>query len=336
MKRIRPAWSAVALGTVAFTWLMVAPSFAQEGNPRTPAGPSGGSSGDRGGGGASSAPSGGGGGGSATAPSGGGGSNGGGGGGFGGGGSRSESGGGGRNGATGGSGYAVPRGERGGDRSGGRPSGTASAPGSGSGAVDRGAMNSGGGERSRGAVRGGDANAALPGGNGEGVPAYARPRDGKEPIGTAVPRGTVPTTGRRGGDGIFVPSGGYYGGYYDPWWYGAGYSGYYGGYYDPWYGGYPDMGYGGYGGYSQVGGGYSYADEGKLRLKINPRQAEVFVDGYFVGVVDDFDGLFQRLHLDTGAHRIEIRAAGYETLTFDVRITPDHTTTYQGEMKRIQ
>jgi hypothetical protein len=136
-----------------------------------------------------------------------------------------------------------------------------------------------------------------------------------------------------GSGGIFIP-GGYYGGYgyYDPWAFGgsgyggAGYGGYYGGYYDPWYGGYPT--------YPQTT--YTTTDEGSLKLKIKPRNAEVYVDGYFVGVVDDFDGIFQRLHVDSGAHRIEVRANGYEPLAFEVRITPDHTTTYTGELKRVQ
>ena len=116
-----------------------------------------------------------------------------------------------------------------------------------------------------------------------------------------------------------------YGGYDGGGGYGAGYGGYYGGYYDPWYGGYP----------TSPQSAYSSNDEGALRLKVRPREAEVFVDGYFVGVVDDFDGIFQRLHVDSGPHRIEVRAQGYEPLAFEVRITPDHTTTYQGEMKRI-
>ena len=60
------------------------------------------------------------------------------------------------------------------------------------------------------------------------------------------------------------------------------------------------------------------------------------MDGYFVGVVADFDGIFQRLHIESGAHRSEIRAAGYETLELEVRITPEHTTTYTGELKRVQ
>jgi hypothetical protein len=172
-----------------------------------------------------------------------------------------------------------------------------------------------------------------------GVPAYARPRGGSPVVGTAVPRGSVPPPAT-GGGGIYVPGGsygpggfygaGYYGGgygYYDPWSSYGGFGGFYGGYYDPWYGGYPA---------DPQGGGYaSYDEEGTLRLKVKPRDAEVYVDGYYAGQVDDFDGIFQRLHLDSGPHRIEVRAAGYETLTFEVRITPDHTTTYQGEMKRL-
>ena len=106
----------------------------------------------------------------------------------------------------------------------------------------------------------------------------------------------------------------------------GGYGGYYGGYYDPWYGAYPSS--------PQPSG--SYSDEGSLRLKIKPREAEVYVDGYYVGIVDDFNGIFQRLHIESGPHRIEVRAPGFEPLTFDVRITPNHSTTYQGELKKIQ
>jgi hypothetical protein len=131
-----------------------------------------------------------------------------------------------------------------------------------------------------------------------------------------------------------------YGGYgygYDP--YGS-YGGYYGGYYDPLM---DPMGYGGiepYGGGSTQGG-YSSSnpgrgEEAKLRLKIKPRDASVFVDGSYVGIVDEFDGIFQRLHSDAGVHHVEIRAPGYETLTFEVRLDPDHVTTYTGELKKIQ
>ena len=123
------------------------------------------------------------------------------------------------------------------------------------------------------------------------------------------------------GGGIFLRRG-YYGGYYGGYhWWGGGYNG----------GGYccattirtgadPPRNQGG-----------SSADEGASPedRRARPR----YVDGY-VGVVDDFDGIFQ-LHIDSGPHRIEVHAPGYETLTFDVRITPDHSTTYQGEMKKL-
>jgi hypothetical protein len=193
------------------------------------------------------------------------------------------------------------------------------------------------------AVTGGTDKATKSDPGGTGVPSYARPRDGQPVVGTAVPRGSVPAAPP--GGGVTVTPG-YYGGFYDPWWYGAGaygaYGGYYGGrygyggggysgYYDPWYGGDPM-----YGGSDPQSSYNTYADEGSLRLKIKPRNAEVYVDGYFVGVVDDFDGIFQRLHIDSGPHRIEVRAPGYEPLAFDVRITPDHKTTYEGELKRIQ
>ena len=81
---------------------------------------------------------------------------------------------------------------------------------------------------------------------------------------------------------------------------------------------------------------YSSYEDGALRLKVKPRDASVFVDGYFAGQVDSFDGVFQRLRLEPGPHRIEISADGYETLTFEIRVLPDRTTTYNGELDRIQ
>ena len=118
------------------------------------------------------------------------------------------------------------------------------------------------------------------------------------------------------------------GGYYYPWgWGGLGFGGYYGGFYDPWwYDTYP-AGY---------GYGYGYVDEGSLRLKVKPRDASVYVDGYYAGRVDEFDGVFQRLKMDSGPHRIEIRQDGYEPLNFEVRIQPNRTVTYDGELKPIQ
>ena len=160
----------------------------------------------------------------------------------------------------------------------------------------------------------GSARAARTGdGSFAGGPSYARPHGNEPNVGTAVPRGSVPPASRPGGGSITTGSIGYY-----PWW---------------WFGGYPDM----QDAYPSGGGSSSVPnEEGTLKLKIKPKDAEVYVDGFFVGVVDDFDGLFQKLHVETGPHRIEVRAPGYEPLIFDVRITAEHGTTYQGELKRIK
>jgi len=149
----------------------------------------------------------------------------------------------------------------------------------------------------------------------------ARSRDDRTAVGHAVER--PPYSGGRGTRMIIADGG--YGGYY-PWAYGGlGFGGYYG-YYDPWW--YDDP-------YQPVyvGGGYGY--DGALRLKVKPREASVYVDGYFAGRVDDFDGVFQRLKIESGPHRVEVRLDGYDALTFDVRIDPDRTVTYTGELKKL-
>ena len=53
-------------------------------------------------------------------------------------------------------------------------------------------------------------------------------------------------------------------------------------------------------------------------------------------VVDSYDGAFQKLSVEKGGHKVELKAEGYEPLSFDVLITPGETVTYKGEMKRIQ
>lgn len=169
----------------------------------------------------------------------------------------------------------------------------------------------------------------------EGAPPYSRPRDDRPVTGRAVPRGEAPVRDVR----IYtIPYFGY--GYGSPYWYSPyGYGGFGLGYfyYDPWGWGYPSGYWAGYGYGPAYYGGYGRAyAQGAVRLKVKPVDAEVLVDGYFVGRVDEFDGVFQRLNLDYGPHRIEIRAPGFEPLTFEVRVQPGRTITYQGELKPIQ
>jgi len=61
-----------------------------------------------------------------------------------------------------------------------------------------------------------------------------------------------------------------------------------------------------------------YSDTADLRIQATPRETEVYVDGARAGIVDDFDGFFQRLHLSPGDHEITLYLAGYRTWS-DVR-----------------
>lgn len=216
-------------------------------------------------------------------------------------------------GGGGGGGQAVPRG--GGSSGGSTRSGGSSTPATGGSSGG----SSGGSARTRsGSGASGGSTSRADGSTG--TPTYSRPRDGQTSTGTAVERGAPSDGGERVRT---VVGGGYYGGFY-PWgWGGLGLGGYYG-YSDPWGGWYDPY----------PVSGYDY--DGSLKLKVSPRQAEVYVDGYFAGSVDDYDGLFQRLRLVPGPHRIEVRLDGYESLSFDVRIQPNRTVTYKGDMQKLE
>jgi len=189
----------------------------------------------------------------------------------------------------------------------------------------------GGGGHGGGGPGGGGGSSHAGGGVRSGATgassARAIPRSSYPIVGPAVPRpGGLPY---RGGSGI--GPGGYYGGFAP--WAAFGGLGFYGGYwggYDSWLEPWADPWYGGYGSYPP--GAYSTGEEGAIHLKVTPRDAMVYVDGYYVGVVDDYDGVFQRLHLDAGPHRIEIRAAGYTPLSFNLMTRPNQTTTYRGAL----
>jgi len=97
---------------------------------------------------------------------------------------------------------------------------------------------------------------------------------------------------------------------------------------------YPSYGPGVYGVYPLYGRSTTF-DTGELRLRIRPRDAQVFVDGFFAGSVDDFDGNFQSLRLEQGGHKIEVRMPGFETLTIDIHIQPNRTLTIREELRPI-
>ncbi len=73
---------------------------------------------------------------------------------------------------------------------------------------------------------------------------------------------------------------------------------------------------------------------GGVRIEIPDRDAAVYADGYYAGIVDDFDGTFQKLTLEAGPHHLEVRKPGFETLAFEIEVQPGQTTTYRSELRR--
>ena len=73
---------------------------------------------------------------------------------------------------------------------------------------------------------------------------------------------------------------------------------------------------------------------GDIRLKDFPRDGAVYVDGYYAGVVDDFDGFFQHLTLEVGPHEIEVEVPGAEAQSFDVYVDPYNTIDLHAELWR--
>lgn len=190
-----------------------------------------------------------------------------------------------------------------------------------------GARRDGGGERRAGGGERRDGGGERRQGEQRAVP---RSRESQRPS-VIVPRGSRPTYvvprrsyGYNNRTYVYRAPFGYrpYG--YRPGWnlglyFGAPYSAY----------GYPGYGYGpsaGYGYYSLVPG-RAY---GAVRIVDAPRDAQVLVDGYYAGVVDDYDGVFQHLNLEAGAHRIEIQIPGEPPIEFDVRVRPGETLTYHA------
>jgi hypothetical protein len=96
-------------------------------------------------------------------------------------------------------------------------------------------------------------------------------------------------------------------------------------------------GYGGWGGYPYYGGygGYVGYQRGSLRLQVKPEATEVYVDGYYAGVVDSYDGFFQRLHLPAGQHDVELRLEGFRSIQEQMYLTEGSTYRIQHDMEPL-
>jgi hypothetical protein len=125
--------------------------------------------------------------------------------------------------------------------------------------------------------------------------------------------------------------------FYDPffwgsygwgWGWGAGLGYGYGWGWSPYGWGYP---YGGGYGYPY----YGYRNYSEARVEVKPKDAKVYVDGYYAGIVDDFDGWAQRLEAPPGEHDVAIYLEGYRTIHERVLFQPGKTVNIKGELQRL-
>jgi hypothetical protein len=101
----------------------------------------------------------------------------------------------------------------------------------------------------------------------------------------------------------------------------------------PYYGGYYGAPY--HYQYPIYGPGRSYYGMGSVRVEVKPRNAEVFVDGYFAGTVDDFDGVFQRLNIEPGDHEIAIYLEGHRSFSQRFYLQPGRSFNIRHTMEPL-
>ena len=99
---------------------------------------------------------------------------------------------------------------------------------------------------------------------------------------------------------------------------------------------YPSVGLG-YGHYP-VSVGFSFLGgprdpRGSVRTMVYPKETEVFVDGYYVGIADDFDG--SKLRLDPGPHTISFYLSGHRLYEETVYATDGRTIKIRHEMEPL-
>ena len=82
-------------------------------------------------------------------------------------------------------------------------------------------------------------------------------------------------------------------------------------------------------------GGYWHGPESDLRIEVTPKEAGVYVDGYFAGTVDEFNGTFQRLHVLPGEHEIVIYLDGYRSIRERLYLSPHATRKIVGMLNHL-
>jgi hypothetical protein len=75
---------------------------------------------------------------------------------------------------------------------------------------------------------------------------------------------------------------------------------------------------------------------GGVSFDLTPATAQIYVDGIFAGLAEDFDATSAPLLLAPGTHYLEIRLAGFRTASVDATIAAGEVTPYQGSLERLR
>jgi hypothetical protein len=78
-----------------------------------------------------------------------------------------------------------------------------------------------------------------------------------------------------------------------------------------------------------------YGVRATVRVIATPKETAVYVDGFYAGIVDDFDGVFQSLPLPPGGHEITLYEPGYRTVSPRVYLSPGSTFKLHQTMERV-
>ena len=79
----------------------------------------------------------------------------------------------------------------------------------------------------------------------------------------------------------------------------------------------------------------SFAPTSSARVQVTPKETEVYLDGRFVGKVDEFDGFSQRLHVAAGGHELLLYLDGYKSVREKLLFEPGKTYKIKGKMERV-
>lgn len=71
-----------------------------------------------------------------------------------------------------------------------------------------------------------------------------------------------------------------------------------------------------------------------VKLAVSPNRAAVFVDGAYIGHVDEFDGPGQAMLVGPGKHKIMISLPGYESFETEVTLAPNQQFQLKTELQK--